>query len=268
MQRPPGCRFARPWRQRLADHPFVQDIRLFLTLPRVRIDLEFAATADNHPFFARVVRELYDATRRRHPRLLLIRQQRHGVSVCTLPGSFDEYFNRIEASARRNYKKAVRQGYSFGRIEYNRCLDDISAIRRSAAVRQGRGPDTLLDLQPAPCTDPPSLTPVHDYPWFGIHRDGKLVAYAGCLVAGQLCSIEHILGHAAHQPDGVVPMLIIRIAEFMYQHHPHVRYYSFDTFFGASPNLRRFKKKMGFMPHRVDWVLGDRPDPVQGKPEP
>ena len=87
----------------------------------------------------------------------------------------------IEAAARRNYKKAVRNGYEFARIEFNDYLEDVGAIWRSAPVRQGRMPDHLLTGTPRPCSNPPSRSRVHDYPHFGVLKDGTLVAYAGNL---------------------------------------------------------------------------------------
>ncbi len=257
MHPPPPDPIDQRQSRRLSEHPVLQDLWLLLGLPHVRINLNYAATADNDPFFAGVVREFYEESRRFHPRLPLVRRERHGVSVCPLPLTFGEYFELIEASARRNYRKAIRLGYRCERIDINAHQDSIREICRSADVRQGKLPEELLRNGIGLCTDPPTRNPTHDYPWFGILRDDKLVAYAGCLVAGEICSISHILGHAAHQSDGIVPMLIIDIAESMYRNHPQVRYYRYGNFFGASPTMRRFKKKMAFVPYRVDWVLGE-----------
>ena len=90
----------------------------------------------------------------------------------------------------------------------------------------------------------------------GVLRDGVLYAYAACLIAGELCAIEQIFGDADRQSDGVVPMLITGIAETLYREHPRVKYYTYDTFFGAGVSLRRFKKKFKFLPHVVQWELG------------
>ena len=56
----------------------------------------------------------------------------------------------------------------------------------------------------------------------------------------------------------MVPMLIISLAEYILQHFPTVKYYTYGAFFGAGTTLRRFKRKFLFLPHRVTWVL-DRP---------
>jgi hypothetical protein len=194
----------------------------------------------------------------RHRRFPLIRHWQYGVALCRLPGSFDEYFARIEAAARRNYKKALRNGYTFARINHNDHLSGMTEIHRSVAVRQGRPmPPELLAREVKPCADPPTRTNVHDYPYFGVLKEGKLVAYSGNLVSGEAFMIEQIYGHAAHQADGVVPMLLIGMAEHMRQSYPRVRYYVNEMFYGAGTTLRRFKRKFCFLPHKVRWVLGE-----------
>jgi hypothetical protein len=70
--------------------------------------------------------------------------------------------------------------------------------------------------------------------------------------------IEHIYGHAAYQSDGVVPKMIVDTAGYLMECHPAVKYYGYGSYFGASATLRRFKKKFGFMPCRVKWLLGKK----------
>ena len=62
-----------------------------------------------------------------------------------------------------------------------------------------------------------------------------------------------VFGHRAHQKNGVVPLLIAGIADYIYANYPGVKYYVYDKYYGASPNLRRFKKKFGFAPCVVRW---------------
>ena len=135
---------------------------------------------------------------------------------------------------------------------------------RGQCCQGERLPDDFLQGEVPRCTDPPTKTNVHDYPYFGVFQAGsagqpeRLVAYACCLVAGEICMLEHIFGHAAHLTEGVVPMMLIGIAEHIYKSYPNVRYYAYSTYFGALPNMRRFKKKFCFYPHRVDWRLDVR----------
>ena len=230
-------------------------------LPRITINLMAGATAQNDPFYGRVVREFYAGTQQRHPKFPLVRALEWGVAVCTLPPTFDDYCMQIEAAGRRNFKKCARNGYEFARIAYNDHLADIQAIRRSAPVRQGRLPEEFLNEELKPCLDPPSRTRVHDYPYFGVLREGHLVAFAGGLVSGAVFVLEQLYGHAAHQADGVVPFLLVNMVRYLREHFPSVQYCAYGSFFGAGTTLRRFKRKFGFVPCRVTWVL-DRTVPA------
>ncbi len=228
-------------------------------LPSATINLRCPETAGNDPFFDRLVRDFYRDAMRRHRKFPLVRNYQYGFTVCHLTSDFNDYFMSIEGAARRNYKKSLRLGYSFERIDYNAHLEDVTAILRSTEMRQGRPmPAHLMSRGALRIDNPPSRSALHDYPYFGIVRDGRLYAYASCLVAGDLCSIETIYGHAEYQADGIVPMLIIAIAEHVIQRHPDVSCYSYGTYFGATETMRRFKRKFGFIPHRVRWVLGSQ----------
>lgn len=242
-----------PLRQRVGQ--WLKDAMSLPRLPRVTIHLRFSQTQDNDPFFAELTRAFYAETQRRHPRLPWVRQWHLGVALCALPGSFEAYLAKIEPSGRRNCRKAERLGYRFARIAHNDYLADMTAIHRSTPVRQGPLPPELLQREVVPCHDPSSRTNMHDYPYFGVLQGGRLVAYAGCLVAGEALMIEQLFGHAEHQSDGVVPLLIVETARYALTHYPHVRYYIYERYFGAGETLRRFKRKFGFYPHRVTWVL-------------
>lgn len=233
-----------------------EDIRALAKLPRVEVHLMLERTHGHDPFFAQMAQDFYREANQRHRKFPLVAALEHGVALCPLPETMAAYHKLIEASARRNAKKAERLGYRFAKIQFNDHLDDIRAIRQSTEVRQGRLPDEFLNAPVAPCLNPPSRDPHHDYPYFGIVKDGHLYAYAGCLIAGELGMIEHIYGHAAHQENGIVPLMMIGIAGHLMTHHPAVRYYGYGTFFGATATMRRFKKKFHFLPHRVTWVLG------------
>ncbi len=224
-------------------------------IPRIDIHLQFDRSEGN-PYYRNIVREFYRDARKRHRKFPLVRSLEWGVALCELPATFDEYFMMVEGAARRNFKKATRLGYQFGPLDYNNHLDQVTEIWRSTTVRQGEMPEDFLTREAVPHTNPPTLDPTHDYPYFGVfNKDGKLRAYASCLVAGELCMLEHIYGHAGHQSDGYVPMLIMSIGKYILEHYPDVKYYGYGTYFGASKTMKRFKRKFSFLPHRVNWVL-------------
>lgn len=232
--------------------------RQITRMPFISIDLMVSDTVGNHPFYRDVTRRFHQDATRRHGKFPLIRQLEYGVAVSHLRSVPQAYAERVGSTARRNLKKAARLGYRFERIDYNQHLDDITAIHRSSKVRQGRAMPSHFFTERAPAiSDPPSTKPTHDYPYFGIFKGGTLVAYASCLIAGELCAIETIYGHDDHQADGVIPLLLVSIADHLIAHHPHVLYYVYDTYFGASDTMRRFKRKFLFHPHRVTWRCVD-----------
>ncbi|MEX2139921.1 MAG: hypothetical protein WD894_11710 [Pirellulales bacterium] len=234
----------------------VQDLWEVRRLPRLEVSLQAERARANDSFYLSLVEEFFRNARRRHRRFPLIRSQTIGVAMCRLPRDFDEYFMQIEAAARRNVKKARRLGYEFRQITYNDHLEDVCEIRRSTSVRQGTLPAEFVNGAVSRCNNPPSLNGAHDYPYFGVLKKDRLYAYAGCFICGEICMLEHIYGHATHQPNGVIPMLIVGIADHLIRERPGVKYFSYGTYFGAGTTMRRFKRKFLFEPHRVNWVLG------------
>ena len=235
----------------------IKDLMEMLRLPRAVVNLMSEKTAENDPFYARVVQDFYREASARHPKLLLAKKYEYGFTLCKLPKDFNAYFMEVEASARRNYRKAIRLGYRMTRFDFNTYLNDVRDIWLSTPIRQGELlPEDIRTGQVTRIKDPPSWTPYHDYPYFGIFKEEKLLAYAGCLVSGELCNLNDIYGHTQYQGDSVVPLLIIEIARVLIEFYPNVKYYSYGTYFGASDSMQRFKRKFLFNPHHVKWVLG------------
>lgn len=214
-----------------------------------------ARTADNDPFYQHVVHSFYHDAKRRHPRFPLIRNLQYGVALFSLPRRPEDYLALIESSARRNIKKALRLGYNVSRIDFNEHRAGIAAIIRSTPVRQGPMPAGMLTGEISKVSDPPSRTPFHDYLHLGVAKDGELRAYCSCMVAGELFAVNDIYGHDAYQSDGIVPLLLSEVVSYAISHHPQAKYCMYDKYFGASTTLRRFKKKFGFLPHKVEWSL-------------
>ena len=78
------------------------------------------------------------------------------------------------------------------------------------------------------------------------------------MVAGEIMSIDQIYGHADFHEDGVVPFLLVNMVKYAMEQYPEVKYVTYDMFFGSSETLRRFKRKFGFAPYRVEWTLGSK----------
>lgn len=242
----------------------LKDIRDIISLPRVSINLMFEKTRENNPFFAQAVTYFYKEATSLHPKLLFVRKFQHGFALCKLPPTFDEYFKSLEFTARQNYRKAQRSGYTVRRFDFNSHLSDVSAIWSSTPVRQGRLPEDIREGRVRPIHDPPSQTLYHDYPYFGVFRGERLYAYAACLIVGELCNLNDIYGHADYLRDGIVPLMIIEIAREVLKSYPTVKYYGYGTYFGASESMRRFKRKFLFYPHRTTWVLESKVNSSNG----
>lgn len=225
-------------------------------LPDTPVNLLIGEAEKNDLFYRKVTQDFYSYARRRHHRLPIIQQLEWGVALCQLPATFNEYFMMVEGAARRNFKKATRLGYSFKLIDYNNHLSEIQDIRRSTTTRQGKLPADFVDAEVQPNKNPPPLGNTHGYPTFGVFdSDNVLRAYLNCLIAGELCMIEHLYGHAKYQSDGAVPLLILSVAEHILENYPKVKFYGYGSFYGASTTMRRFKRKFHLLPHHVIWNI-------------
>src|SRR5262245_11733212 len=113
-------------------------------------------TANNDFFYGQVVRTFYNHAVSRHPKWLLVKNYEYGFTICELPGNFETYFMNVEASARRNYKKALRLGYRMRRFDFNGHLEDIRQIWKSTPIRQGELlPENIRTGDVRPIADPP-----------------------------------------------------------------------------------------------------------------
>jgi hypothetical protein len=226
-----------------------------LNLPKISINLMLGKTSGNDPFYADMVKRWHALATARHPKFFFIRQFQYGFALCRLPLTFEEYFQSLKKSARWNYRKAIRKGYEVKRFDVNTKRDEISAILKSTPIRQGKLPKALREGHFPIVNDPPSRTPFHDFFYMGAFRNEKLLAYVSCAIMGELCNLNDIYGHAAFENDGLVPLLLIMVAETVYKSYSTVKYYGFGTYFGARATMRQFKRKFAFYPYHVTWQL-------------
>lgn len=238
----------------MVNDAMIKDALSIFLLPKTIVDLMCRQTEHNDSFYQQLVHDFFRSARRRHQRFPLVGQMTHGVALCDLAGR--DFFDLIEASGRRNVKKARRLGYVTTPIEFNTNRAAIMVILRSAPERQGEMPTHILEQTLPECKDPPSHHRAHAYEYYGVSKDKRLVAFAGVFVAGEAVMIEQIYGHADFLADGVVPMLLVDMQKQCFEKHPDARFYIYGTFFGGGESFRRFKKKFGFLPHRVKWQLG------------
>jgi hypothetical protein len=186
-----------------------------------------------------------------HPRYRIIRNKTVGVALIDL-GRFADtpaYLEDIQGKNRGAYhaKRARARGYVCREIDRNAHVDDIHAINTSLDVRQGRRMDPhYLDKVT-------QFEQRKHFSYYGVlNPDGRVVAYANVGHYGNFDAFSQLMG--LRNNDGIMHLLVVDIASRLIERR-QVRYLMYDTFFGAQPGLRQFKRIVGFQPFRVKYSL-------------
>ncbi|NHZ99150.1 hypothetical protein [Massilia sp. CCM 8734] len=188
---------------------------------------------------------------RRHPRYRIIGNKTIGAALLDI-GQFASSAQYRDSIGERNWggffaRRAQARGYQFTRIERNRYVDDIHAINQSMPERQGRPMAAGYQDRVAHYTDR------ENFRYFGVlDASGKLVAYCELGIYGNFALFSRLLGYRNN--DGVMHFMIVEIVSMLIAERS-VRYAMYDTWFGASEGLRRFKTILGFKPYRVRYAL-------------
>lgn len=190
-------------------------------------------------------------------RLKLFRNKTLGVALIDLNlyKNFDEYYKSINGKNSAAYyaRKALKRGYKFIEIDRNDYIDDIYEINISTPIRQGRkmSEDYLKKVE--------QYKSEPNYRYFGvIDEKGKLVSYCNIGFYGEFALVVTLLGHKEHLNNGVMYLMMIEFGKVMFNEYKNrgYRYIMYDTFFGASKGLKKFKTKLGYKPYRVKWKWG------------
>ncbi len=201
---------------------------------------------------------MYDSFTARHPRLLVVQRKRWGVAMLALPDSVEEYLGGGSRQLlRQKRRRALSRGFSFGTFDASRYVADVLEVNRSAPARQGQPmPHNYLDESSVRrfCDAAEGMFGVFD-------AEGRMRAYTYAPVVGETGVFVRLLGHAADLEAGTMYLLISEvIAHYIAMKreggNPHWAMY--DTFWGARESMSYFKKRLGFRPHRVDWVWAER----------
>lgn len=199
-------------------------------------------------------RPIFDAFTRSHPRFRVIQSKRYGVALAPVPEGFHRYLaGRQRQALRTNRKRALDRGFTFSRIDPMAHLEEILAINRSAAERQGRPmPASYLELDDLRRSF--SVAPRV----FGVlDRGGALRAYLDLRVCGEVAILGRLLGHAEVLDEGVMYLLVsegVREASELRAADGSPRWLMYDTWYGGLPGIRYFKERLGFAPYRVRWT--------------
>ena len=189
---------------------------------------------------------------RRHPRLKIFRNKTMGIALIHLaafgghPGHYLDTVRR-DGYAGHKSRKATARGYRLRPIDRNEHIDEIHAIHTSCDTRQGRPMDAAYLVKKTRYDEPP-----HGACYGVFDRHGRLAAYCSTLRYGNFVSTDQLMGYKNH--DGIMYLLLATIICRLIEERD-VDYFMYDTFLGAQPGLREFKRRIGFRPYRARYEL-------------
>ena len=197
------------------------------------------------------IRATYENFTRPHPRYKVFRNKSLGIALIDL-ASFGEPSAYLHTVRHRSHagpqgRKARARGYSLRAINRNDHIDEIHEINTSCEMRQGRPMDRAYLEKKQRYEEMPHFR------CYGVfNADGQLSAYCNVGVFGNFAATDQLLGYKTS--DGVMYLLLMEIICQLIEER-ELDYFMYDTFYGAQPGLRDFKRRVGFRPYRVRYTL-------------
>lgn len=190
-----------------------------------------------------------------HRKFIIIRRKTVAVALINLTefSDYNDYQKTIKGKNSADYfsRKALKRGYTFAKIDMNEYVDDIYAIHTSKKYRQGRKMDKgyLIKQESYPV--------IKNHEYFGIIKDNHLVAYLGIAILNEVVIIFRILGHGDFLNDGIMYLLVNSTIGKIFEMNENkkIKYVMYDAFFGNLEGLCLFKKRLGFSPYKVKWLI-------------
>jgi len=223
--------------------------RLLLALARLPV----ARLRFDPALGAERVRRAHRLFTRRHVRYKIIGNKTLGVALIDLRafnGQPAAYLATVKRSghAGPQSKKAAARGYHLRRIDRNQHIDAIHAIHMSSDERQGRPMDAFYHARPDAYDDEA------DWESHGVFdADGRLAAYCSMARYGNFVATDQLMGYK--NQDGIMYLLLSAIVCRLIE-EGEVDWFMYDTYLGAKPGLRDFKRRVGFQPYRARYLLG------------
>lgn len=188
---------------------------------------------------------------KRHPRFLVCQNKSIGAALVDLSrfGDRHAYLETVKGSnsAAALAARAKKKGYRALEIDRNEHIDQIHVINNSVEVRQGRPMDAAYREKIAHFPTEKNFT------YMGVlNPAGELVSYINFGLYGNFVAIDRIIG--LRNNDGVMHLLMTDIVGRLIEQRK-ARYLMYDTCFGASAGLLKFKTMHGFTPHRVKFSI-------------
>ena len=215
-----------------------------LELPKVRLFF-YACIAPGK------IRSIYTQFNKPHARFPLIRNKTMGIALINL-SNFNSSADYVATVKKKDFaghhgRQARKRGYEVRRINRNDHVAEIYRINISAESRQGRPMDRKYQQLQTRYDD---SEPLQSYGVF--NADGILMGYCCFGVYGNFAATDRLLGMKS--TDGIMYLLFLEIICTLID-QSQLEYFMYDTFLGAQPGLRSFKRRIGFQPYRVSYTL-------------
>jgi len=213
-------------------------------LPVVRLQFHTELNPEN-------VKRNYKYYTKPHPKYKIFPNKSVGAALVDLTKfrTREEYMQHIKGrnSADRHARKAKGKGYTVVEIDRNDFVDDIYEINNSMEIRQGRPMDQAYREKKT------SYQSEINFKYYGVlNTAGKLMAYGELGFYGNFASFTRVIG--VRNNDGIMHLMVTEIICQLIE-AGNYQYLMYDTYFGASPGLRTFKKMLGFQPYRAKYSL-------------
>ncbi len=213
-------------------------------LPVVRLQFHSALNPEN-------VEKTYRYYTKPHPKYKIFPNKAVGAALVDLTKfhSRDDYAQeiKIRKEAERHVKKARGKGYAVVEIDRNDFVDDIYEINNSVEIRQGR------PMDPDYKDKKTSYQSEVNFKYYGVlNPAGKLMAYGEVAFFGNFAAFNRVIG--IRNNDGIMHLMVSEIISRLIETRKF-DYLMYDTYFGASPGLKSFKKMLGFEPYRAKYSL-------------
>jgi hypothetical protein len=198
------------------------------------------------------IRRAHALFTQRHARYKVIGNKTMGIALIDLKafkGQPSAYLATVQRSghAGPQSRKATARGYTLRRIDRNAHIDAIHAIHTSSGERQGRPMDDSVVAIKTGYDDPPHIE-CHGV----FDAAGRLVAYCSMGRYGNFVATDELMGYK--NQDGIMYLLLSTIVCRLIE-EGDVDYFMYDTYLGAKPGLRDFKRRVGFQPYRARYAL-------------
>ena len=213
-------------------------------LPVVHLQFHLVLNPEN-------VEKVYKSYVKPHPRYKIFPHKSLGAALVDLTRfrhcGDDAHGITAHTVAGRHVKKARSKGYAVVEIDRNNFIEDIFEINNSIDIRQGRPMDAGYRNKET------SYQAEANFNYYGVlNTAGKLMAYGEVGFYGNFAAFNRVIG--VRNNDGIMHLMVAEIISRLVEGRKY-DYLMYDTYFGASPGLKTFKKMLGFAPYRAKYSI-------------